>query len=68
MKRKRTKILEAMWLRGLTQNQLCKLSGLSSEARLSRILNYTQEPTKDEKLALAKALAVNFIELWEEKC
>lgn len=56
MKRKNTKLLEAIWASGLTQVEVVKKAGISSEARLSRIINFLLEPTEEEARKIAKLL------------
>jgi transcriptional regulator with XRE-family HTH domain len=55
MRQKNFRLLEALWDKRITQCELIKSAGLSSEARLSRIINRHVEPTVQE---LAKISAV----------
>ena len=50
------KLLDAIQKRRMTQAELVKVAGLSSEARLSRIINYQVEPTLDEMLGIVDVL------------
>lgn len=55
----------AIMARGTTQIAVAKKAGLS-EARLSRIIHGHDEPTENEKTALAKALRCKVQELFSE--
>lgn len=59
MKRKNFKLLEAIANSGLRQVDLVRQAGLSSESRLSRIINYLVVPTEEEVRQICEVLKVD---------
>ena len=59
MKRKNFKIVEALLNKNLRQADLVSLAGLTSEARLSRIINHLVHPTDAEVMRICEILSLN---------
>lgn len=55
----------AIAAKGTTQTVVAKRAGIS-EARLSRIIHEHQQPSEDEKSAIAKALRLKVHDLFSE--
>lgn len=56
MKRKNFKLIEALWENKISQCEFARKAGLSSEARLSRIINRLVEPTNNEIRDICRTL------------
>ena len=56
MTRKNFKLIQAIWEVGLTQCELVHLAGLTSESRLSRIINKFTDPTELEIKRICEVL------------
>lgn len=56
MKRKNHKLVQAIFDHGTTQNRFHREAGLTSEARLSRIINMVVAPTPSEIGRISKVL------------
>lgn len=54
--KKNLNIKTAIWICGISQADLARLANISSEARLSRIINGRIKPTEEEISRLAAAL------------
>lgn len=65
MKKKNFKIVEALLNHNLRQADLVKMASLTSEARLSRIINYLTEPTNEEAERICKILDLKLSDLRE---
>ena len=61
--RKNYLILEVLAELRMTQAELTKQAGISSEARLSRIIHYLVLPTKFEIESISKVLGIKDIEI-----
>ncbi len=59
-------ILKAMWAKRLTQAEICRATGIKSEARLSRIINFVTEPNEVEIDSLCKLLGLKKLLKLEE--
>lgn len=57
--RKNYSLLNAISEKRMTQAELTRQAGISSEARLSRIIHYLAKPTKEEICRLSKVLEVD---------
>ena len=56
MKRKNYQLLEALSEKRMTQVELARKAGVSSESRLSRIIRYTTLPKEEEIIGITKVL------------
>lgn len=50
------KLANAIWKRGLTQAKLVRMAGISSESRLSRIINGYERAKPEEIQSICKVL------------
>jgi len=63
MKRKNFKIIEALLKKNLRQADLVKVTSISSESRLSRIIHYLCIPKEEEVRALCNVLDLSRAEV-----
>lgn len=59
MKNKNFKILKALLDKNLRQADLVKIASISSESRMSRIINCLVVPTKEEEQRICLVLGIN---------
>ena len=57
--KKNVTLLVAMWKAGISQADLARAANISSEARLSRIVNNRAKPTPEEVRKMSEVLKCN---------
>lgn len=62
MKKKNFKILKALFQENLRQSDLVRLANISSEARMSRIINCLVSPTQEEESRICSVLHISSLD------